>query len=340
MEKNTEKIREFIIREVERHPADIALHVANSFYISRQKAHKFVSREVQKGTLIKVGGTRWTRYFLSGGKHIEFALQIKKDLAEDRVWSQYIRPLVLRCPDNIQKICAYGFTEILNNVIDHSEGTRVFVELSIKDAELSITILDNGVGIFQKIQNALNLESVREAILHLSKGKFTTDPSKHTGEGIFFTSRMFNSFSIFSNNVYYTFKNKDWFLSSEKAEDFGRGTFIKMVLDVNTKRTSRDIFEQYSDQEIGFGKTYVAVSLSADPNDPHISRSQAKRLLIGLDKFKYVILDFKGIESIGQAFVDEVFRVYKNEHPSIDIQYINANQEVDSMIRRGLANRP
>lgn len=97
--------------------------------------------------------------------------------------------------------------------------------------------------------------------------------------------------------------------------------------------------DQYSDQEIGFGKTIVAVALSADPNDPHVSRSQAKRLLMGLEKFKYVMLDFKGVGSVGQAFVDEVFRVFQNEHPGITIQYVNANEEVDSMIKRGLANR-
>ena len=218
MDKNTHKIEEFIVSNIMNHPADIALCTADHFGISRQKAHKYVAREVKKGHILKVGNTRWSRYFLTGGDHVEFSLKITPGLAEDRVWSQYIKPILLRYPVNIQKICAYGFTEIFNNVIDHSEGTRVFTDLTIQGDELSIIILDNGVGIFQKIQKALNLESIREAILHLSKGKFTTDPAKHTGEGIFFTSRMFDRFSIFSDDMFYTFQNKDWFLSSEKKE--------------------------------------------------------------------------------------------------------------------------
>lgn len=224
-----------------------------------------------------------------------------------------------------------------NNAIDHSEGTRIYTEVEISDTQMSITIMDNGIGIFQKIQEALNLESMRESILHLSKGKFTTDPSKHSGEGIFFTSRVFDSFSIFSGDMYYTFENKDWFLSHEKNETFGKGTLIKMVLSLDTKRTPKEVMDEYADQEIGFGKTIVAVALSADPNDPHVSRSQAKRLLMGLEKFRTIILDFKGVSSVGQAFVDEAFRVFKNEYPNIIIHYFNANEEVEAMIKRGLA---
>ena len=236
----------------------------------------------------------------------------------------------------LQRICAYGFTEMYNNAIDHSGGTKIYTEVEIRDTQMSITIMDNGIGIFQKIQNALNLESTRESILHLSKGKFTTDPSKHSGEGIFFTSRVFDSFSIFSSDMFYTFENKDWILSNEKKEIFGEGTLIKMRLSLDTKRTPKEIMDEYADHEIGFGKTIVAVALSADPNDPHVSRSQAKRLLMGLEKFRTIILDFKGVNSVGQAFVDEVFRVFKNEHPDITIHYFNANEEVEAMIKRGL----
>lgn len=339
MDKNQTKIREFILNQVEHHPSDIVSIVVKQFGFSRQRAHEYVAREIKSGKIIKVGHTRWTRYFLVGGNHIEFSLKVKSDLSEYRIWSKYIKPMVLRYSNNIQEVCAYGFTEIFNNVIDHSEGTIVYVTVKISNNNLIITIIDNGVGIFQKIQKALHLESIREAILHLSKGKFTTDPSKHTGEGIFFTSRIFDSFSIFSDDMFYTFTGKDWFLSSEKKESFGRGTYIKMVVSLSSTKTPKEIMDQYANEEIGFGKTIVAVALSADPGDPHISRSQAKRLIMGLEKFKRIILDFKGVESVGQAFVDEVFRVFKNKHPDIIINYFNANDNVDAMIKRGLSTK-
>ncbi|MBU1953727.1 DUF4325 domain-containing protein [Patescibacteria group bacterium] len=332
-------IQKFILDNVEKHPRDIATVLAEKFNFSRQRAHRYLTREVENGNIIKTGRTRWTQYFLASGNYVEFSEKIKPDLAEDRVWSKYIKPIMLSCPQNIYRICIYGFTEIFNNAIDHSEGTTIFSDIEIKNKVITIRIIDNGIGIFKKIQKALNLDSIKESILHLSKGKFTTDPSKHTGEGIFFTSRMFDSFVILSSDMCYAFHNEDWFLSPEKNENFGQGTLIEMKISLNSKKTPKEVFDQYTDQEIGFGKTIVAVALSADPNDPHVSRSQAKRLLMGLEKFKTIILDFKGVTSVGQAFVDEVFRVFQNENPNIIIHYINANEEVESMLKRGLANK-
>ena len=339
MTRGIKEISDFLLDNVEEHTADIAAFTATHFGISRQRAHAYIAREIKKGKLISVGHTRWTRYFLAGGKYIEFASKMKSDLAEDQVLTKYVKPMVLNYPENIRNICYYGFAEIFNNAIDHSEGDLIYTQIEIKNRKLCIRIMDNGIGIFKKIERALNLTSPREAILHLSKGKFTTDPSKHTGEGIFFTSRIFDSFSIFSDDMYYTFIGEDWFLSSEKKESFGKGTSINMFISLESKRTAKEIMDKYTDKEIGFGKTIVAVALSADPNDPHISRSQAKRLLLGLEKFKEVVLDFKGVKSIGPAFVDEIFRVFQNEHPEIRIHYFNASEEFDEVIKRGLPRK-
>ena len=339
MNNKSTKIKDFIFEQLPGHSADIVSLLSKQFGFSRQRAHWYITKEVKNGEIIKAGRTNSTRYFLSGGKHIAFTEKIKPGLAEDQVWSKYVKPMVLACSNNVYEICAYGFTEIFNNAIDHSKGTTIFTDIEIANNTLTIRIMDNGVGIFKKIQKALGLDSVKESILHLSKGKFTTDPSNHTGEGIFFTSRMFDSFSILSSDMYYTFQNEDWFLSPEKNEDFGQGTLIKMVISLDSKKIPKEVFDQYADQEIGFGKTIVAVALSADLNDPHVSRSQAKRLLMGLEKFKTIVLDFKGVVSVGQAFVDEVFRVFKNEYPNITIHYINANDEVESMIKRGISNK-
>jgi anti-sigma regulatory factor (Ser/Thr protein kinase) len=334
MRKGMSEITAFVLNNLITHPADIVLLTAGHFGISRQRAHAYVAREVKNGNIIPVGHTRSTRYFLAGGSHIEFALKIDPNLSEDPVYTKYVKPIVLRYPENIRRICYYGFTEIYNNAIDHSEGSIIFSEIEIKDENLCISIMDNGVGIFQKIQKALNLDSTREAILHLSKGKFTTDPTKHTGEGIFFTSRIFDQFSIYSDDMYYTFTGRDWFLSSEKKESFGKGTAIRMIISLESKKTPKEIMNQYANQEIGFGKTIVAVALSANPDDPHVSRSQAKRLMLGLEKFKEVVLDFKGVQLVGPAFIDQIFRVFKNEYPDIEITYFNEDEEVEAMIKR------
>ena len=52
----------------------------------------------------------------------------------------------------------------------------------------------------------------------------------------------------------------------------------------------------------------------------------------GLDKFKTILLDFKNVETVGQGFADEVFRVWKSRHPGIEIIVKNANDNVQFMI--------
>ncbi|PIS04660.1 MAG: ArsR family transcriptional regulator [Candidatus Buchananbacteria bacterium CG10_big_fil_rev_8_21_14_0_10_42_9] len=335
MQKTRKDISSFILANIEDHSSDIVNVVANTFNVSRQRAHAYITREIKNGKIIKVGRTNSTRYFLVAGNHIEFELKLQQNLAEDQVWIKYLKPMLIKFPESLYGICYYGFTEILNNAIEHSDGSVVYIAVSIKNQKIEMEIMDNGVGIFKKIQDALKLETIRESILHLSKGKFTTDPARHTGEGIFFTSRIFDNFSIFSSNLFYTFRNEDWIHSTERKEDFGKGTFIKMAISTRSKKTAKEVMDKYADAEIGFGKTIVAVALSADPNDPHVSRSQAKRLMMGLEKFRTIVLDFRGVKLVGQAFVDEVFRVFKNAHPHIEIHYLNANKEVKEMIERG-----
>jgi anti-anti-sigma regulatory factor len=67
-----------------------------------------------------------------------------------------------------------------------------------------------------------------------------------------------------------------------------------------------------------------------------VSRSQAKRLLSRIDRFKTVILDFKGVDSIGQAFADEIFRVFAMKNKDINLLHVNASREVEQMIMRAL----
>ena len=99
-------------------------------------------------------------------------------------------------------------------------------------------------------------------------------------------------------------------------------------------KTSEQIFDQYFSDDCAFMKMVVPVRLAQRGDQPLISRSQAKRLLARVDKFKVVILDFTDVEMIGQAFADEVFRVFRNQHPEIELTSIHETQAVKQMINR------
>lgn len=62
-------------------------------------------------------------------------------------------------------------------------------------------------------------------------------------------------------------------------------------------------------------------------------------LLARVDRFKIVIFDFEGIDQIGQAFADELFRVFNNRHPEIQLYFIKAKPDVEHMIIRALSSR-
>lgn len=86
-----------------------------------------------------------------------------------------------------------------------------------------------------------------------------------------------------------------------------------------------------------YAQTEINIELSKFGQEKLISRSQAKNITLGLDKFSYVTLDLSGVRLVGQGFVDEIFRVYKNSHSGGQLFYINANDDVKFMIERGLA---
>jgi hypothetical protein len=110
-----------------------------------------------------------------------------------------------------------------------------------------------------------------------------------------------------------------------------------MQITNNSSRTAKSVFDKYaSGAEYGFDKTVVPVSMARYGNEMLVSRSQAKRLLARVDRFKIVIFDFSDIDNIGQAFADEVFRVFKNKHPEIQLYFTQANKDVENMIIRSL----
>lgn len=333
-----EDVRRFILNNVEKHPTEISKLVAEHFGITRQAVNKHLQKLTAEGALSETGQTRNRTYRLSPLVEWRKEYQISPELAEDFVWTNDVRLVLGHLPENVMDIWHYGFTEMFNNAIDHSDGTRIVVRIRKTAVSTEMVLSDDGIGIFKKIQSAMNLLDERHAILELAKGKLTTDPKNHTGEGIFFTSRMFDCFDILSGGVFFTHQfgdDMDWLLELEK---FQHGTSVWMEINNHTSRTTEKIFDRYSSgDDYGFNKTVVPVRLAQYGDDKLISRSQAKRVLARVELFKIIIFDFNKVETIGQAFADEIFRVFANKHPEINMSVIKANSAVKRMIERAKA---
>ncbi|MDQ6717842.1 MAG: DUF4325 domain-containing protein [Gemmatimonadota bacterium] len=256
---------------------------------------------------------------------------------EDLIWRDLVRPKVaLAATPSALAICEYGFTEILNNAIDHSGASTARVLIQVSPVHIRLSIHDEGIGIFKKIAVALSLEDEHLAILELAKGKLTTDPARHSGEGIFFTSRAMDTFDILSGKLRFVHSIRGYDFLVDDSSDIA-GTYVEMNLDSRSTRNLREVFDEYADTEGGFTKTIVPVELAKYGDENLISRSQAKRILSRLERFRQVIFDFKNVNSIGQGFADELFRVFAQNHPAIKLLHTNTNSDVARMISHVLA---
>jgi anti-sigma regulatory factor (Ser/Thr protein kinase) len=334
----TAEIRSFILTNIEKQPSDITAVTAQKFNISKQAVRKHIQSLIEGGLVSSSGVTRDRKYQLKPIFQLSLEYPVSPTLEEDKIWRQQLRPKLEGVNQNVINICQYGFTEMINNVIDHSESNLLNIQFISTAASVEIAIGDNGVGIFNKIQTVLGLEDPLHVILELSKGKLTTDPKHHTGEGIFFTSRMFDNFTILSGHLFFTHTepDDDW-LIEEQAELFS-GTFVKLSINLTSKRTIQEVFDRYAGgDDYGFSRTHIPVTLARYGDENLISRSQAKRLLARFERFKEIVLDFKDVEMIGQAFADEIFRVYGDGHPQVHLTYVGANEQVDKMIKHAIS---
>ena len=323
------KVRRFIVRHVEAHPADIASVTADEFKLEPQSVRKHLRELSSQNILVVDGKTRDRIYRL---KTTDWAktYPITTGLGEDAAWND-AAPVVGQLPENVLSIWNTGFTEMFNNAIDHSAGTEIAVEIRKSAINTEMEIRDDGIGIFKKIQAAANLPDERQAILELSKGKFTTDRTKHSGEGIFFTSKMFDAFDILSGGLSFT---------GTRPPTGSAGTTVWMKLDNESSRVAADVYNAFSVEDFGFDKTNVPIKMAQFAGQRMVSRSQAKRVLARIGKFKVAAFDFAGVTMIGQAFADEIFRVFHSAHPDIQLEVVNAGPDVLNMIRRVQNPRP
>ena len=331
----TADLRRTILETIAQDGGNVAVRLADQHGVSRQSASAWLAKLKQEGLVTSTGVGRGVRYQLAVLADVRQVYE-RAGLNEDRVWRELVAPQVADLPPNVRDIWHYTVTEMVNNAIDHSASDKVMVGL-VRDAlNTSVYVADEGEGIFLKIQRALNLYDPREAILELAKGKLTTDPANHTGEGIFFSSKVMDAFDICSGKLH--FVHDDWGTDVLLERDADApGTVVQMRLANESTLELESVFDQYAaPEEYTFSKTIVPVKLAQHEGEKLVSRSQAKRLTMRFERFQMVVLDFTGVEEIGQAFADEVFRVFQQAHPGTRLLPVNMSTEVGNMVKRAL----
>lgn len=338
-ENKRETLKKYILDSIfHKKGGNIVKKASDSFEISQQTVYKYIQELISDNKITKISRGNY-EIVKTVNKFYSYNLNDIK-LEEDVIFDETLKNHISQFNVNVYNIWQYAFTEMVNNVIDHSEADKLKIYIGQNALATWVNIYDNGVGIFEKIKKFYNYSVIDDAIISLFKGKLTTDKDNHSGEGIFFTSHIMDHFGVISSNKVFSQNNTSESLSnleetSSKMQSYkdAKGTLVIMSLVNDTNRSLKEVFDMYSNDDGGFTITNIPMKRICDTGYP-VSRSQAKRLYFGFDKFEKVILDFEGVEEIGQGFADELFRVFCKKHPDIQIECINTNEAIEKMINR------
>ena len=192
----------------------------------------------------------------------------------------------------------FGFTEMLNNAVDHSKSGAGYVKIWHDDGKVRFIVRDRGIGVFRNVMVRKGFDNVMTAIQNLLKGKLTTMPAFHSGEGIFWTSKIADKFVLSSYDYRLTVDGKldDYMVEKIGEEEMVLGTMVYFEISEDTTKSLSELFREYSfdKKSASLDETVIPVKLYEE-GEVWISRSQAKKVLAGLEKFKRVVFDFKGI---------------------------------------------
>ncbi len=329
----TRNVKAIVQRLLEVRPVLRNRDLASALGISRQAAHRHLCALVEAGELVREGAGRGVVYRRAGETRASFTYPTA-GLAEDRVW----RDLAERCAPlaaltgAASDLFQYAVTELVNNAIDHSGADAVTLFVHPEPPRLTVEVVDEGVGIFRHLRHHLGLATDLEALQELSKGKTTTLPDRHTGEGIFFVSKAADRFEIVSGSLRWLVDNLRDDMAVEEVVPPVAGTRVRFEASPARPCDLVALFERYT-EKYAFTRTRAVVRLFAI-GVRFVSRSEAKRLLHGLERFREVVLDFGGVKAVGQGFCDELFRVWAHAHPETRLLPVKMEPTVAFMVER------
>lgn len=317
----------YLLEKIEQRDERISKSVSEAFSVNQNTIHTYINELVDEHIIKRV---KRGQYELVKNVYRYDLKRENGDLDTDTyAYEHCLEGHISHLALNVQAIWSYTFSEMINNVMDHSCASDVKIMIEQDYLNTNVIITDNGIGIFKKIKEYFKFTSLDEAICELFKGKLTTDSKNHSGEGIFFSSKMMDDFFIVSSGKIFTNNRYDNSRIISIAAENEKGTSVIMSLSNFSNKNPQEIFDLYANTDGGFVKTKIPMKNIFDTSP--VSRSQAKRVCNRLEKFKEVIIDFTGVQWMGQGFAHQLFVVFAKEHPDIQLMPINMNEDVTKM---------
>ena len=333
MSKGKETVRDVIGRLLSLQGSVTSGQVAAEARVTRQAAHYNLKAMADEGLLEHVGAGRGAHFVRLAQFERTYDL---RGLVEHTVWTEewfMLKQQDLPVFDNplVKPILDFTFTEMLNNAIDHSNGTTATVRWFTDDPDrIAFEIIDDGIGVFESVLSSRQLGTESEALVELSKGRQTTYPERHSGLGIYYSSRAATRFVLASGHLVWTTDNSRHDEAAGWASTRRTGTYVRTEVSGHTDVRMVDVFGVMNLPDSGGLRTTVRLSLFGAGD--FVSRSEAKVVGANLERFSLVEIDFTGIDAVGQGFVDELFRVWQLDHPETRLVATNANPAIRALL--------
>lgn len=322
----------YLLDKIDRQDNSISKSVSETFEVNQNTIHTYINDLVEQNVIERI---KRGQYKLVKNEYQYILKRSNGDLDTDTfAYDSYLSKHVGNLPPNVRAIWSYSFSAMINNVMDHSFAENVQILIIQDYLKTMVVIADDGIGIFKKIRDHFGFDTMDEAICELFKGKLTTDSENHSGEGIFFSSKMMDNFIIFSGGKVFTNNKYDNSITADISLLNGEGTCVLMSLSNYTHKKPQEVFDLYADVDGGFEKTKLPMKNIFDASP--VSRSQAKRVCNRLEKFREVILDFEDMQWMGQGFAHQIFVIFAREHPEIKLIPINMNEDITKMYQHVL----
>ena len=259
------------------HPDDLALQLEQAFTLGRRRARRLLDQMVALQWLHAEGTRRRPRFRPGPLRQVVRRYELP-NVEEDLAWSRDFAPY-FALPDAVLRLARHAFTELVNNAAEHSGGSQVTVSMRQTPTNMQLLVSDDGCGLFARLGTSHHLETPALAMLELGKGRLTSQPSRHTGRGLYFTARVADVLDLHANDA--AFQHRGWqphhWQPVRPAARGGTSVFVAFSLDTARCLDAEMRAHSLDGAGYGFERTRVALSLLGDAQQGLESRAQARR---------------------------------------------------------------
>jgi len=308
-------------------------HVMLRLGFSRRRARKLLAALESAQWLERSGSVRKPVYRPGRLREVVASYPIE-GLQEDLPWSRDFAPS-LDLPAPVARLAQHAFTELLNNAIDHSGGQTVTVSVRQTATQLQLLVSDDGCGLFEQVERCFAIDDPRLAMLELGKGKLSSQPDRHCGQGLGLVARLADIFELHANR--HAFQHRGWgqagWRPGKTMPHSGTSALVVIAMD-STRSVDAALRAMNADGDgYAFDHAQVPLRLLTGHQVALASRAQARRVTERLASFRRATLDFSGIDEVGPAFADELFRVFPARHPGVRLDPVGVAPRVQAMLQ-------